>query len=194
MIERTAPGVEPRQRPLDQTVTPLKEHQEDTVYQHAHVGPITAAMVRPEVGGPDWGGYDVEKLRIASLARPIQQRLPNLHYCSSLYVLENRSSCRFFYPWPYQAHQCYDCNTDLVAFRRLLPEDDQFVVPHNLYLTMYSPSNVNVVAFDPYHGADQARAYATKYARKPGQWYCMETENNSLKDWLKCRTVGQQLI
>ena len=50
---------------------------------------------------------------------------------------------------------------------RRLPEDDQFVVPHNLYLTVYSPSSVNVMPFDPLHGADQARAYATKYASKP---------------------------
>ena len=34
------------------------------------------------------------------------------------------------------------------------------------------------------------RAYATKYASKPEKWYYMEVENNSLKDWLKCRTVG----
>ena len=55
---------------------------------------------------------------------------------------------------------------------------------------MYSPSSVNVAAFDPYHGADQARAYATKYASKPEKWYYMETQGNALKDWLKCRTVG----
>ena len=51
--------------------------------------------------------------------------------------------------------------------QRRLPEDDQFVVPHNLYLTMFSPSSVNVLAFDPTKGADHARAYATKYASKP---------------------------
>ena len=190
VIERTAPGVEPRQRPLGQTVAPLKEHQEDNIYQHAHVGPITAEMVRPNVSGSDWGGYTVEKLRIAGLARAIQQRLPYLHRCSSLYCLKNRSTCRFFYPWPYQPHQCFDCNTERVALRRLLPEDDQFVVPHNLYLTMYSPSSINVAAFDPYHGADQARAYAAKYASKPEKWFYLETESNSVKDWLKCRTVG----
>ena len=50
---------------------------------------------------------------------------------------------------------------------RRLPEDDAFVVPHNLYLTVYSPSSVNVMPFDPLHGADHARAYATKYASKP---------------------------
>ena len=190
VIERTAPGVEPRQRPLGQTVAPLKEQQEDNIYQHAHVGPITAEMVRPNVSGSDWGGYTVEKLRIAGLARAIQQRLPYLHRCSSLYCLKNRSTCRFFYPWPYQPHQCFDCNTERVALRRLLPEDDQFVVPHNLYLTMYSPSSINVAAFDPYHGADQARAYAAKYASKPEKWFYLETESNSVKDWLKCRTVG----
>ena len=40
---------------------------------------------------------------------------------------------RFFFPWPYQPHQCYCENTERVALRRRLPEDDQFVVPHNLY-------------------------------------------------------------
>ena len=60
VIERTAPGVEPRQRPLGQTVAPLQEHQEDNIYQHAHVGPVTAEMVRPNVSGSDWGGYNVE--------------------------------------------------------------------------------------------------------------------------------------
>ena len=43
--------------------------------------------------------------------------------------------------------------------QRRLPEDDAFVVPHNLYLTMFSPSSVNVLAFDPTRGADHARAY-----------------------------------
>ena len=94
-------------------------------------------------------------------------RLPYLHHCSSLYCLNNRSTCRFFFPWPYQPHQCFDCNTQRVALTRRLPEDDAFVVPHNLYLTVYSPSSVNVMPFDPLHGAEQARAYATKYATKP---------------------------
>ena len=77
-----------------------------------------------------------------------------------------------------------------MALQRRLPEDDQFVVPHNIYLSMFSPSSVNVMPFDPLHGADHARAYATKYASKPEKWYFMETEKNGLKDWLKCRTVG----
>ena len=32
---------------------------------------------------------------------------------------------------------------------------------------MYAPSSVNVMPFDPLHGAGQAKAYATKYASKP---------------------------
>ena len=34
---------------------------------------------------------------------------------------------RFFFPWPYQPHQCFDCNPERVALMRRLPEDDQFV-------------------------------------------------------------------
>ena len=63
--------------------------------------------------------------------------------------------------------QCYCENTERVALQRRLVEDDQFVVPHNLYLAMFAPSSVNVLPFDPQRGADHARAYATKYASKP---------------------------
>ena len=77
---------------------------------------------------------------------------------------------RFFFPWPYQPHQCFDENTERVALQRRCPEDDQFVVPHNIYLTMFSSSSVNVMAFDPHRGADHARSYATKYASKPEKW------------------------
>ena len=73
---------------------------------------------------------------------------------------------RFFFPWPSQPHTCFDENTQRVALQRRLLEDDQFVVPHNLYLTMFSPASVNVMPFDPLHGADHARAYATKYCRR----------------------------
>lgn len=74
---------------------------------------------------------------------------------------------RFFFPWPHQPHTCSDENTQRVALQRRLPEDDHFVVPHNLYLTMFSPSTVNVMPFDPLHGANHARGYATKYCRRP---------------------------
>ena len=94
-IPRTVPGHEPRQRPRDSEVPEMKERQEDNVYQTHHVGQITAEMVRPDVGGPNWGGYDIEKLRIAGLARAIQMRLPYLHACNPMYCLKDRSTCRF---------------------------------------------------------------------------------------------------
>ena len=37
------------------------------------------------------------------------------------------------------------------------------VVPHELYLAMFSPATINVLPFDPHHGSDQARQYAAKY-------------------------------
>ena len=69
---------------------------------------------------------------------------------------QDRATCRFFYPWPRQPHQCYCMNTERVAQQRRLPDDDMWVVPHNLYILMYSPSTVNVICFDPHRGADQA--------------------------------------
>ena len=41
---------------------------------------------------------------------------------------QDRSTCRFFFPWPCQAQQCYDANTERVALQRRLPADDQWVV------------------------------------------------------------------
>ena len=86
-IPRAAPGVEPRQRPTAQTVDPLPEFQHDHVYHHAHVGPMIAELVRPDVSGDHWGGYDLERLRVAGLARAVQTRLPYLHRCTPLYCL-----------------------------------------------------------------------------------------------------------
>ena len=104
-VPRHAPGTEPRQRPRDQCVDPVAEYQEDNIYQGAEVGRITTEMARPYVKGPGWGGYhDVAKLRIAGLARAVQSRL-YLHSCSHKYCLQNRSSCRFFFPWPHQPQQ-----------------------------------------------------------------------------------------
>ena len=86
-IPRTALGVEPRQRPASQKVEPLKDVQHDHVYQAAHVGPMVAELVRPDVSGENWGGYDLERLRISGLARAVQTRLPYLHHCTPLYCL-----------------------------------------------------------------------------------------------------------
>jgi len=191
-VPRQAPGSEPRQRPRDQRVEPLPEgqYQEDNIYHCAEVGRISTEMARPSVAGPGWGGYrDVAKLRVAGLARTVQSRL-YLHCCSHKYCLQNRSSCRFFFPWPYQPQQQYDENTERVAGQRRLPDDDQWLNPHNLYLAMFSPSTVHVLPFDPRYGADTARTYAGKYASKPEKWYYLETQRDGVKDFLKCRTVG----
>ena len=121
------------------------------------MGRVSAEMVRPTVTAQNFGGYDVDMLRIASLARMIQIRCGYLHSCSPTYCLKDRATCRFFFPWPRQPYQCYCENTGRVALQRRLPEDDMWVVPHNIYIVMFSQSSVNVIAFDPFHGADQAR-------------------------------------
>ena len=82
--------------------------------------------------------------------------------------------------WPYQPYQVFDMNSERVALQRRFPPDDQFVVPHNLLLTMFSPSSVNVVAFDQLRGADHARAYATKYCSKPEKWHLHHLNRGAL--------------
>ena len=104
-VRRTAPGSEARQRPVSQHVPSLREYQHDHLYHSAYVGAVTAELVRPDVSGDNWGGYDLERLRIAGLARAVQTRLPYIHHCTPVYCLKNRSTCRFFFPWPYQPHQ-----------------------------------------------------------------------------------------
>ena len=189
-VPRTAPGTGgPRQRPAAQVVEPLAEPQEFDGYHAAEQGRVVAEMCRPDVSGVGCGGYSCEQLRVAGLARAVQSRL-YLHSCTARYCLQNRATCRFMFPWPRQPYQCYDENAERVALRRRLPEDDQWLVPHELYLAMFSPATVNVLPFDPRHGADQARQYAAKYASKAEKWYYMETEKNGVKDFLKCRTVG----
>ena len=188
-IPREAPGNEPRQRPREQHVVPLEQYQEDNIYHQAEVGRISTEMVRPSLQGASWGGYDVVKLRIAGLARAVQSRL-YLHSCSHKYCLQNRSKCRFFFPWPYQPQQQYDENTERVAGQRRLPDDDQWMNPHNLYLAMFSPATTHCLPFDPRYGADSARQYAGKYAAKPEKWFFLETQRSGVKDFLKCRTIG----
>ena len=90
-IPRTAPGSEPRQRPSDQKVEPLEQYQEDHCYHSAEMARIRAGLVRPDLsGGEDLaGGYDVESLRVAALARALQTRLPYLHSCTTNYCLKD---------------------------------------------------------------------------------------------------------
>ena len=44
---------------------------------------VSAELVRPDVSGPKWGGYDLEQMRVAFLARAIQTRLPYIHHCTT---------------------------------------------------------------------------------------------------------------
>jgi hypothetical protein len=81
------------------------------VYHHAEMARVSTEMVRPcikgYVNGKPYGGFGYEQMRIAGLARSVQTKLC-LHNCTARYCLENRSSCRFFFPWPYQPQQQYD--------------------------------------------------------------------------------------
>ena len=82
-----------------------------------------------------------------------------------------------------------------MALQRRLPDDDQWVVPHNIYLAVYSPSSVNVLCFDPSHGADQARGYAGKYCSKPERYFFLEGEKNGVKAWpVFCFRIARQRI
>ena len=92
-VPRTTPGTTPKQRHASQAVLPLPHAHEDDMYHRAEMARVTAEMVRPNVSGGWWGGYDVEKMRIAGLARAIQSRLL-LHTCSPKYCLQDRSTCR----------------------------------------------------------------------------------------------------
>ena len=102
-----------------------------------------------------WGGYDWDSLRIAGLARGVLTKLNYMHVCTPASCLLNRASCRFFFPWcvafetaslstrklfanhlhvvcfkghwPQQPYQVYDENTQRLALRRQLCDDDQWV-------------------------------------------------------------------
>ena len=75
--------MEPRQRPAGQEVKPLAEKHEDVVYHRYHMARVTAELVRPDVSGPNWGGYDLDQMKIAFLARAVQTRLPYIHFCTT---------------------------------------------------------------------------------------------------------------
>ena len=120
-VRRVLPGTKHRQRPQTQTVAPLAKYQEDHVYQVAKVGRIITEMVRPSVKGivdrRRYGGWDYERLRIAGLARCIQTKMA-LHSCTTKYCLQNRSSCRFFFPWPSRCYHCYiRCRYHIASLR-----------------------------------------------------------------------------
>ena len=55
------------------------------------MGKVSAEMIRPTVTYGDFGGYDVETLRIAALARTTQIRAGYLHSCTPKYCLKDRT-------------------------------------------------------------------------------------------------------
>ncbi len=61
---------------------------------------------------------------------------------------------------------------------------------HSPLLAMFATSSCHITAFDPRFGADMARIYAGKYAAKPEKHYYMEAARDSVRDFLKCRTIG----
>ena len=125
-------GKDQKQRPRSHKVEefPKDEYREDNMYHHAEVARVVTEMVRPYVsskGGQPWGGFASSHLRVAGLARIIQTKL-YLHRCSTRYCLKNRTTCRFFFPWPKMPHQQFDSNMDRVACQRRCEEDDQDAV------------------------------------------------------------------
>lgn len=50
------------------------------------------------------------------------------YFVSTCFILE------FYSDRPEQPYQVYDENTQRLALRRRLRDDDQWVVPHNLYI------------------------------------------------------------
>ena len=97
-IDRQAVGTKPCQRPRHQKVLPLPKYQEDNCYHRVQMGRVMTEMVRPSTAGKGHGGFnDYMKLRMAGLARAIQTKL-YLHKCSKKYCLQNRNTCRFFFP------------------------------------------------------------------------------------------------
>ena len=79
-VERVVSGSGPKQRRHESGgsgLPPLHQHrlQYDSSYQLNEMGRVSAEMVRPIVTPRDFGGYDIESLRIAALARTILIRL-----------------------------------------------------------------------------------------------------------------------
>ncbi len=97
-MPRTVVGNELKQRPKGEREQPQSVKQQDNLYYEYDIGKIVAEMPRPDVSGAEWGGFDIERLRIAGLYRHILERLRYLHICTPDYCLKSRASCRFFFP------------------------------------------------------------------------------------------------
>ena len=86
-VPRVVKGKSLKQRPLGSLPQQAPQKiQHDSCYQLAEMGRVSAEMPRPTVtpAPGDWGGYDVDMLRIAALSRTILIRLKYLHICTQL--------------------------------------------------------------------------------------------------------------
>ena len=96
---RTVSGHGPKQQSLGSVAPqpPQPHHalQHDSCYQLSEMARVSGEMVRPIVRPGDWGGYDVERLRVGALARTVLIRLKYLHICSPVYCLKERASVSF---------------------------------------------------------------------------------------------------
>ena len=91
-VPRTTPGTKPMQRSFSQVVPELSEKQEDSCYQLAEMGRVSAEMVRPTITPGDFGGFDFETFRFAAFVRTKQIRSCYLHVCTPKYCLKDRSN------------------------------------------------------------------------------------------------------
>ena len=96
---RTVSGHGPKQQRLGSVAPqpPQPHHalQHDSCYQLSEMARVSGEMVRPIVRPGDWGGYDVERLRVGALARTVLIRLKYLHICSPVYCLKERASVSY---------------------------------------------------------------------------------------------------
>ena len=96
---RSVSGHGPKQQRLGSVAPqpPQPHHalQHDSCYQLSEMARVSGEMVRPIVRPGDWGGYDVERLRVGALARTVLIRLKYLHICSPVYCLKERASVSY---------------------------------------------------------------------------------------------------
>ena len=90
---------------------------EDDLYYRTETARVLAELVRPLPCDSTARGRD--QLLWVCLLRCVQTHL-YVHSCTALYCLHKRATCRVFFPWPYQSHQCVDCNPERVAMMRRL--------------------------------------------------------------------------
>ena len=122
MVMRSWMG-EPRHEPERARLqtTPREEREaaadagnsaEDYVYQALDVARVLGKLVRPvHEEGQIW---DRQHLLWSFLLRSIQTH-GYIHACTMAYCMKNRSTCRFFFPWPEVRTQQYDENLKRVA-------------------------------------------------------------------------------